>query len=173
MGCVHVVAGAHDDVEPGGAGHPCEGERIAGQAAIGGIHEGLAPRVLEEQGLVAGHALVEELKVVEVGAEVLPHPAEIGQADRLPGEPALAAVRRLLEHHLEVDEEMLVGQGDAHGLPCDGAEHGLRLSGERRSWHRRASCAAQAFTVKTGAERTLTPGPCRELATFRCAMDEG
>ena len=131
-------------------------------AAIGGIHEGLAARVLEEQGLVAGHALVEELEVVEVGAEVLPHPAEIGQADRLPGESALAAVRGLLEHHLEVDEEMLVGQRDAHGLPCDGAKHGLRLSGKRRSWHRGASCAAQGFTVKTAGERTLTPGPWRK-----------
>ena len=43
------------------------------------------------------------------------------------------------------------------------AEHGLRLSRERRNWHRRASCAAHAFAVKTGGARTLTPRPCREL----------
>jgi hypothetical protein len=43
--------------------------------------------------------------------------AEIGQAHRLPGETALAAVHGLPEHDLDVDEEMLLGRGDAHRLP--------------------------------------------------------
>ena len=91
--------------------------------------------MLEQEGFVAGDLLVEELEVIEVGAEVLPHPAQIGEAYRLSGQSALAAVCRLLEHHLEVDEEMLVGQGDAHRFPGDGAQHGLRLSGERGGGH--------------------------------------
>ena len=67
---------------------------IAREAAIGGIHAASGRPRAEEQGLVAGHLLVEEPEVVEVGAEVLPHPAEVGETHRLTGERPLCARSR-------------------------------------------------------------------------------
>ena len=152
----HVIAGAHDDVEPGGPGHPGERERIPREPAIRRVHEGLAARVLEQQRLVAGRRLVEELEVIEVGAEVVPDPPEVGQAHRLPGQAPLGAVGGLLEHHLEVDQQVLVGQRDPHRLAGDGAEHGLGLSGEAGAWHACAQAGAG-----TGSAAPPAPPPPR------------
>ena len=87
------------------------------------------PGVLEQEDLVLGHLLVEEPEVVEVGVEVLADPAEVGQAHRLPRAPLVAGGRRLREHHLEIDQQVLVGQGDADRIRRDRAEHRLDLSG--------------------------------------------
>ena len=92
MGGGHVVAGAHHDVEPGAPGDAGEGQRIACQPPVGGIHDGLAARVLEQEDLVPGHPLVEQPKIVEVRVEVLADPAEVLEADRPQARPlSLAA----------------------------------------------------------------------------------
>src|SRR5262249_55935649 len=81
--------------------------------------------------LVLRHSLVEEPEVVEVRVEVLADPAEVLEAHRLPGPPLVAGGRRLREHHLEVDQEVLVRQGDADRVRRHRAEHRLDLAGER------------------------------------------
>ena len=123
----HVVAGPHDDVEAGRPRHPRQRERVASQAAIGRIDQRAAARVLEEQRLVARDVLVEQAQVVEVRAEVLADPAEVLHAHGLVGEAALAGGRRRAEHHLEVDQQVLVRERDAHLVGRNGAEHGLRV----------------------------------------------
>src|SRR4029453_727679 len=56
----HVVAGAHDDIEPRGARHAREGDGVTGEPAIGGVDaRPAAGRAVEEE-LVTGHLLVEE-----------------------------------------------------------------------------------------------------------------
>ena len=132
----HVVAGPHDDVETGRAGDARQRERVASEAAIRGIDQRAATGVLEQQRLVARHVLVEQAQVVEVRAEVVAHPAEVLHAHGLVGQSALAGRRRLAEHHLEVDQQVLVGQGDAHRVTGDGAEHRLGLSCAWSAHHR-------------------------------------
>jgi len=78
-----------------------------------------AAGALEQEDLVLGDLLVEEPQVVQVGVEVLPDPAEIGEAHRLPRTALVAGTGGLGEHHLEVDQEMLVGQGDTEGVRPD------------------------------------------------------
>ena len=94
-----------------------------------GIDDRRAARVLEEQDLVRGDLLVGEPQVVEVRVEVLAHPAEVREADRLPRAALVARGRRLREHHLEVDQEVLVGQRHAHRVRSDRPEHRLHLAG--------------------------------------------
>jgi len=108
-----------------------EGERIAGQRARRRIHHRPAARVLEEEDLVLRDLLVHQAEVVEVRVEVLPHPAEVGEADRLSRARLVPGRRRLHEHHLEVDEQVLVGQRHADLVRPDRPKHGLHLSRER------------------------------------------
>ena len=98
--------------------------------ALVGIDDGLATHPPEQHDLVLRGLLVEQPEVVEVGVEVLPHPADVGQTDRLIGQALVAGGGRLAEHHGEVDQQVLVRQRDAHGLGVDGAEHGQRFSGQ-------------------------------------------
>jgi hypothetical protein len=106
-------------------------ERIAGEAHVGGIDHRLAARAPEQRDLVLGRLLVEQPEVVEVGVEVLAHPADVRQVHRLVGEALVAGGGRLPEHHPEVDQQVLVRQRDAHRLGLDGSEDGERLSRKR------------------------------------------
>ena len=135
MGGRHVVAGAHDDVEPGRPRDARQRQRIARQADVGRIDDRLPAHATEEHDLVLRGLLVEQAEVVEVGVEVLPHPADVGQTDRLIGQSLVAGGRRLAEHHGEVDQQMLVRQRDAHGVGVDGAQHGQRFSGQWARHH--------------------------------------
>src|SRR5260370_23804321 len=72
--------------------------------------------------------------------------------------PRPAPVAGLPEHDLEVDQQVLVGQGDAHRLPRDGAEHGLGLAGERarcRHSDPRVPLVAAVFPVAAAAARDV------------------
>src|SRR5256714_4835419 len=75
--------------------------------------------------------LVEQPEIVEIRVEVLADPAEIREAHRLVSERLVARGGRLPEHHREIDQQVLVRQGDAHRLGVDGAEHGQSLAHER------------------------------------------
>jgi hypothetical protein len=75
--------------------------------------------------------LVEQAQVVEIRVEVLPHPPDVRERHRLMRETLVARGRRLLEHDLEVDQQMLVRQRDAHGVGLHGPEHGLGLTRQR------------------------------------------
>jgi hypothetical protein len=108
---------------------------------------------------VARDRLVEELQVVQVGAEVLSDPAQVGQTDRLPSQAPLAAGDGRLEHHLEVDEQVLVGQGDAHRLGRDRAEHGLGLSRQRGARHAGAGPQTFSYTARSNV-------PSRSMAVW-------
>jgi hypothetical protein len=125
-----VVAAAHDDVEAGCPRDAGQRERVAGEAPVGGVDDRLTAGPREEPNLVLGRALVEEPQVVEVAVEVVPDPAEVLERHGLVRETLLAALARLDEHDLEVDEEVLMRQRDAHRVAGDGPEHGLRFSGE-------------------------------------------
>jgi len=106
-------------------------ERLTREAHVGRVDDRLAARAPEQHDLVERRLLVEQTEVVEVGVEVLPHPAHVGQAHRLIRESLVAGGGRLLEHHREVDEQVLVRQRDAHARRVYGTEHGQRLSRER------------------------------------------
>ena len=112
-------------------------ERAGSRArpAIGGVDDRPAAGRAVEEELVVGHLLVEEPEVVEVRAEVPPDPAQVVEAHRLTRERPLRLALGLLEHDREVDEDVLVRQGDAHVLRADRTEDGLGLSGDRRVRH--------------------------------------
>jgi hypothetical protein len=131
MGRCDVVAGPHHDVQARGPGDARKGERVTRQAHGGRIDDGRPAGTLEEPDLVDGDPLVGEAQVVEVGVEVLAHPAEVGEAQRLGGAPLVAGRSRLGEHHGEVDEQVLVGERDPHRLRGDHPQHRLHLPGRR------------------------------------------
>ena len=117
-----------------GARDASQRERVAGQPLRRGVDHRPAARPFEEEDLVPRHLLVEQAEVIEVGVEVLPHPAEVGQGDGLPGAPLVAGRGRLGEHHREIDEQVLVRQRDPDRVGRNRTEHGLDLTGAR-SWH--------------------------------------
>ena len=164
----HVVARAHDDVEPGGPATRASASGIAGEPAVGRVHEGPAARVLEEEGLVARHLLVEELEVVEVRAEVVPDPAEVGQAHRLPGQAALRTGGGLAEHDREVDEEVLVGQGDAHRLAARSARARSGPVRRARAWSFRSRRTTRSLGPPSN--RPCRRGSCRSRPPARSRM---
>src|SRR5439155_19677290 len=147
----------HDDSTARRAGGAGDRQGIAADRLRCRIDHGPATRALEQQDLVLRHLLVEEPEVVEIGVEVLADPAEVRQAHRLPRAPLVAGRRRLREHHLEIDQEVLVGQGDADRVRRHRAEHRLDLSGERL-WHPYRKAGAISVMNRSRSRRSSYRG---------------
>ena len=73
---LQVVAGAHDDIEPGGPRDSLQGRRVAADAAAGGIDHANAACMLEGEQFGDRQRLVVERAIVEIDEWVHPQLAD-------------------------------------------------------------------------------------------------
>ena len=166
---VQVVAGAHDDVEPGCAAHLGEPQRVAPQAVGGGLDDRLAALVGEATHLADRQVEIVHHAVVATDERIVAQLPDVRDRDRLVDE--LARARRAIERRMPpgegVVEDVLVRQGQAHVGAVDRARHRLDLHharslAGRRSARRRVAQAPtariRAEAAKTGARPSSSPG---------------
>ncbi len=86
MRALKIVAGAHDDIQPGGTRDPLQGGRVAADAAAGGIDHGHPAFMPEGEQFGDRQWFVVECTVVEIDKWVHPQLADDALMNGLGGE---------------------------------------------------------------------------------------
>ncbi len=128
----YVVAAAHDDVEPRCPGDAGQCERVAADAQARCIDQRHPARVPVLEGLVYGHFDVPQAAGVVVVRPVGHELAQEVHSHRRIDPRPLRGLFGHVEVARQVDEQVLVHDGDAQRLGLDSIQHGLDLSRLRR-----------------------------------------
>ncbi len=124
MGTADIVTRAHDDIDLGRLGNFCQGQRRASQAVIRTVHHAAATGGLKPAQFLNRQGRVIEDAVIQIAEWFATNGAERRHFDRRAHERLLLLVFGFFAPHPEIDEQVLVRQGNPQSVGLDRAKNG-------------------------------------------------